>query len=288
MTKWLLGICITIIAMLAMAAMFVQPSKPGVSSAKTSPRVVSLAPSMTETMIALNQAHLLAGVTKHCLDQRVAHVHKIGSFAEPNFEAIIAKRPDLVLGVPHVMAKNVLDKIKAQGIKVFAHQPDSLSDIKFIVTSLALKFDVVDVGKQINERIDRAILVAKSALYQNLAKHRRRSALIVISTSPFVVAGRGTFASEIIEAIGFSNLASQKTSWPIWPLERLIAEPPAFLILAGGITVLPMFESLISSLNLDLAKSNIMLIVPQQPMFTSPSPAIIRDVEYLTDLLLNL
>ena len=242
---------------------------------------------MTETMIALGQAHKLTGVTKHCLNSEVAHLNRIGSFAEPNFEAIMAERPDLVLGVPHVMAKNVLDKIRAQGIPVFAHQPDSLSDIKFIVTSLAQKFDLVHDGKRINDQIDRAILLARNALYQNVAKHHRRSALIVVSSSPFVVAGRGTFASEIIEAIGFSNPASNKAAWPIWPVEKIMAEPPAFLILAGGNIVLPNFQSLISSLGLDLAEKKIALIVPQQPIFYSPSPHIIKDIEYLTDLLLT-
>jgi iron complex transport system substrate-binding protein len=285
MSKWLAGICFTIIVPLAVIAFFKRGDKIA-AAPETYRRVVSLAPSMTETMIALGLAHALVGVTVHCDHADIVTVRRIGSFAEPNFEAIMAARPDLVLAVPHVMAKAVLDQIAAHGVEVFSHQPDSLNDIKSITTDLAHKFARIDDGKRVNEHIDRAILLAKNALYHSVTEKQRRSALIVVASSPFVVAGSATFASQIIEEMGMRNLASNTSAWPIWPLEKLIAEPPAFLILAGGNDALPSFQSLVSSLGLDLEKNDTALIVPKQPIFHSPSPAVINDIDYLTDLFL--
>lgn len=287
MTKKFLGIGFALVALVIVVAMKRTDDKVPVPAApKNITRVVSLSPSMTETMIALGLAHFLVGVTVQCKQSEVKHASKIGSFAEPSFEAIINLKPDLVLGVPHVMAKNLLDRISSLGIEVFAHQPDSLSDIKFVVASLARKFNSVEHGRQVNAHIDRSLLLARNALSLSIAKKSRLSALIVVANSPFVVAGRTTFASQIVEAMGLTNLASSKTAWPVWPLEKLIAEPPAFMILAYGSEFLPGFHATISSLGIDIARNNINLIVPAMPIFQSPSPAIIKDVEYLTDLFL--
>lgn len=285
MTKWLLGLCLVIGVPLAIV-IFDRTKEFSPVYARTYFRVVALAPSMTETMIALNQTHRLVGVTVQCQDPAVKHIGRIGTFAEPSFEAIIAAQPDLVLGVPHVMAKPVLDRLTKAGIEVFAHQPDSISDIKFIVSRLAAKFAVNAEGRRVNEHIDRSILLAKSALYQMVMSHHRRTALIVVASSPFVVAGQSTFASQIIEAVGLNNIASSKTAWPVWPLEKLISEPPAFLIIAGGKAALPSFQTIFSSLGVDTVRRHIALMVPEQPIFYSPSPTIIKDIESLTDLFL--
>ncbi len=284
--KWLLGISAVVLAPIALLVFLGYPDETMLSSQKVYRRVIALAPSMTETMIALGQTHRLVGVTTHCSDARVQHLAKIGSFAEPNFEAIMAEQPDLVLGVPHVMAKRVLDKIAKNGIEVFAHQPDSLGDIKYIVSSLASLFSIADEGHRLNDQIDRSIVSARIALYQMLTQQNRRTALVAVANSPLVVAGRSTFASQIIEEIGLSNLASSKNAWPIWPVEKLLTDPPAFLILAGGAEALPNFQSIFTSLGLDLKRSQITLVVPEQPIFYSPSPNIIKDIETLTDLFL--
>lgn len=289
MTKWLIGGTLAVLVLSAILLLKFSGPWPKVvinQSKKSYTRVVALAPSLTETMIALNQTHRLVGVTIHCQDPQLNGVARVGSFAEPNFEAIMAERPDLVLGVPHVMAKKVLNKLRESGVEVFAHQPDTLDDIKLVNRRLAEKFEVVKRGQAINQEIDRAIIKARAALLQGSVNNGSRTMLIAISHVPFVVAGRTTFASEILEHIGLTNLASSKTPWPVWPLEKLLTDPPGYLILAGGIETLPSFQSIFNSLGLDLNKTSITLIVPHRPIFESPSPSIIKDTAYLTDLFL--
>lgn len=94
------------------------------------PRLVSLAPSLTEMVFDLGAGNLLAGVTDHCRHPPEAlALPKIGGYQNPNFERLLALRPDLVLALAeHAPSLPTLDAI---GVKceVFDHRTlDGLLD----------------------------------------------------------------------------------------------------------------------------------------------------------------
>ena len=62
-------------------------------------RIVSLVPSLTETLFALNLDRQIAGVTKFCVEPAaaVAAIEKVGGTKNPNLRAILALQPDLVI-----------------------------------------------------------------------------------------------------------------------------------------------------------------------------------------------
>src|SRR5688572_3236490 len=61
-------------------------------------RIVSTAPSITETLFALGLGDRVVAVSQHChYPPEAATRHKIGNFVKPNVEAIVALRPDLVI-----------------------------------------------------------------------------------------------------------------------------------------------------------------------------------------------
>ena len=64
-------------------------------------RIVSLAPSVTETLFALGAGDAVVGISTYCdYPPAATRIDRIGTFLTPNIEAILAKRPDLVIGVP--------------------------------------------------------------------------------------------------------------------------------------------------------------------------------------------
>jgi len=248
---------------------------------KSFERVVSLAPSMTETMRSLNQHHKLVGITIQCHEEELNHVAKIGSFSEPNFEAIIAQKPDLVLAVPHVMAAKVIDRLIKNQVQVFVHQPDSLDDIKYITTRLAQLFNIEEKGYEINKDIDKAVNNNKS----NKINISSRASLIVVCASPLVVASNRTFVGEILQKIGLKNQAAESNiPWPIWPLENLIVEPPALLLLTNPADM-AILQQTLKRMGVLLDKTKI--IYPNRPIFNSPSPLVVKDIAYLESLLLE-
>src|ERR1043165_1036300 len=73
-------------------------------------KIVSLAPSITEMLFALGFGDRLVGVTTYCdYPAEARQLPKIGGFMSPSIEAIVAKRPDLVIGVT-----GATDPIKAR------------------------------------------------------------------------------------------------------------------------------------------------------------------------------
>lgn len=253
--------------------------KQPLSPTKSYQRIVSLAPSYTEVVEALGQSHRLVGVTTQC---HLKNITQIGNFAQANFEAIIALKPDLVLAVPHVMASSVIKMLHEQNIMVFAKQPDSLADIKNINEEVALMLDVPDIGKELNYNLDKALEDAKLFLKDKLLSLKNKNILIAVSPKPFVVAGAHTFAGEIIEACGFNNMASESLGpWPVWSLEALMLKPPKLLILAQGSEHSDSYQKLFRSLNIDISALNMTLVVPKLAIFNSPSSRLIEDTKLL-------
>ncbi len=87
-------------------------------------RVVSLVPSITETIYALGAGDRLAGTTTYCDYPEAARLtYKVGDFANPDIERIQALRPALVfLTLP--VHQLVAEKLKEAGIPVYVSRPD--------------------------------------------------------------------------------------------------------------------------------------------------------------------
>lgn len=269
---------------LTVSGYFIGSSKNETTKKNPYQRIVALAPSYCETIVALKESHRLVGVTTHCNLDEVKNLKRVGSFADSNLEIILSLKPDLVLAVPHPLAHNNLQILKQNGIEVFAHQPDSLNDIRYINEKLAEKLGIPQQGLLLNRRLDQALEKAKAIVLSHPLV--RPSALIAIAHSPLVVAGAHTFMAEIVEVMGFSNVATHRhTSWPIWPLENLISNPPDYFIVIEGVDNVHSYQRLLRSLGLDLFNFGPILILPKRPLFFSPSPAIIEDIEYFSNLL---
>ena len=89
-------------------------------------RIVSLAPSLTETLFALGAGDRLVGVTDYCdHPPEVSRIARVGGFVNPNLEAIIALRPDLVLAVPNGGAKALVERLGV-AVEVVVGDPANL------------------------------------------------------------------------------------------------------------------------------------------------------------------
>ena len=107
-----------VFAMLFVALIFGQG--PAHAADATAPRrVVSLAPSVTETVFALGLGDRLVGVTSHCDYPAAARkIAPVGGFLNPNIESIIARRPDLVIGVKSATDPMKTREMERLGFKV--------------------------------------------------------------------------------------------------------------------------------------------------------------------------
>jgi iron complex transport system substrate-binding protein len=76
-------------------------------------RIVSLAPSVTETLFALGLGERVVGVSSYCsFPPETARLPKVGGYFNPNYEAVLLARPDLVLAlVEHAQNLPALEKL---------------------------------------------------------------------------------------------------------------------------------------------------------------------------------
>ena len=80
-------------------------------------RIVSMAPSITETLFALGLGDRVVGTTSYCNHPPEAREKpRIGGFHDPNFEAVVALRPDLVVTL--VEQQSARDALAILGIPV--------------------------------------------------------------------------------------------------------------------------------------------------------------------------
>ncbi len=96
-------------------------------------RIVSLAPSITETLYALDLGDKVVAVTDFCdFPPEVQKLPKVGGFINPNLEAIIAQRPDLVILLAN--QQGLVQQLQQLNIPILATRDASLNDIKQTIT----------------------------------------------------------------------------------------------------------------------------------------------------------
>ncbi|MCB9134167.1 MAG: ABC transporter substrate-binding protein [Anaerolineales bacterium] len=93
-------------------------------------RVVSLVPSLTESMFDLGLGSALVGVTDYCVrpDTKLGHLPRIGGTKNPRVNDILALRPDLVLANQEENPRPVIESLQAAGISVWVTFPKTVHE----------------------------------------------------------------------------------------------------------------------------------------------------------------
>ncbi len=93
------AIILSVFAASFTAKRLLRPAEPdGIPQPRLCKRIVSMAPSITETLYALDLDDRVVGVTRYCLyPPETMHKPKVGGYHNPNFEAVLALHPDLVV-----------------------------------------------------------------------------------------------------------------------------------------------------------------------------------------------
>jgi len=194
-------------------------------------RIVSLAPSVTETLFALGFGDRLAGVTTYCdYPAEARKLPKIGDFMNPSLEAVVAKRPDLVIGVA-----GATDPVKARemgwlGLKVVLVSVSNLSDILAAIRSISALLGNEKEGEKLIAKIAAQVEDVK----RRIAPAARRSVLMVVGFQPLISVGGKNFIDELITLAGGDNIArSAAQPWLNLPDEVVVAKAPQVIIEAG-------------------------------------------------------
>jgi iron complex transport system substrate-binding protein len=194
-------------------------------------RVVSLAPSVTETLFALGFGNRLVGVTTSCdypIESR--NIPKIGDFMSPSLETIAAKRPGIVIGVTSATDPAKAREMERLGLKVTLISLASVNDILNSIKSIARLL----ASPQAGEKLVRRITLQMDQVKDRVAPAPRRSALLLVGLRPLIAVGGKNFIDELITLAGGNNIAGDAAQpWLNLPDEYVVAKAPQVIIEAG-------------------------------------------------------
>ncbi|MGH7280002.1 MAG: helical backbone metal receptor, partial [Polyangiaceae bacterium] len=92
-------------------------------------RVVSLSPSTTETMFAIHAGDELVGRSRYCdYPPEARALPEVGGYTDPNFEAILALHPDLVIGARGPLGPPLEERLKSHGASTYFPETETLDE----------------------------------------------------------------------------------------------------------------------------------------------------------------
>lgn len=164
-------------------------------------RLVSLLPSLSETVCELGQCHRLVGVDRYSnFPAALQKLPQLGGGLDPNIEAVVAVRPDVVLVAA---SSRAAERLEALGLKVVVLEPKTHADVQRVLRKVAqaLGQPVADA-----DRVWRHIDAAVSAAAQSLpASAKGARVYFEVNRAPYG-AGTTSFIGETLTRLGMRNI----------------------------------------------------------------------------------
>ncbi len=191
-------------------------------------RIVSMAPSLTEILFALGLNDEIVGVTSFS-DYPPAALGKpkVGSFWQPNIEAVVAARPDLIVTLQIEQQRSLSERLNRIGYNCLVVDMEKVNDLFMAVETIG---KATNRQPQANELVNN--LKSKLERLSNIVgREENVRVLWVVQREPLRVAGRDTFVNEMIELAGGENAIGQTVhKYPPIGSEQVIACRPDVII----------------------------------------------------------
>ena len=163
-------------------------------------RVVSLLPSLTETVCALQACGRLVAIDRHSdWPAQVRALPRLGGLEDTQIERIVALKPDLVLAA---VSSRAVDRLEALGVPVLALEPQSLADTRRMVQRVALALGVAGEGEALLAQIDSRIAAAARRVPP---AWRGRKLYVEVASVPYA-ASESSFIGEMLSLLGLGNV----------------------------------------------------------------------------------
>jgi iron complex transport system substrate-binding protein len=234
MPSWLLRLVGVLAAGvgLAQAQVVVQDdSGASVRLAKPARRIVSLAPNITETLFAAGAGDRLVGVVEFS-DYPVAarRLRRVGSYARLDLEAIVALKPDLVVGWQSGNPAAALDALRRLGLPVYLDEPQGIADVADSLTRFGRLAGTEAVA-------DAAAAAFRSRLADLRGRYAGRPAVPTfyeVWNRPLTTVGGRQVISALIDLCGGRNVfAGLRGLAPSVAEEAVLASDPEVIVASG-------------------------------------------------------
>lgn len=205
-------------------------------------RVVSLAPSITETLFALGLGGRVVGVTSHCNYPpevpelvREGEIEIVGGFWTPDLEKILALEPDLVIGSagtpPHLRLRESLEHAGVRVVYVHGTAAIDKHQVYADMRTLARIFGADAVAEDLIARIEGEVSRVEAAV----PREGRPKVLVLLGPPAWGLwsAGSNTFIGWALRTAGGVNVAERFSGWPLLDYEFVLSQDPDVIIVSA-------------------------------------------------------
>ncbi len=195
-------------------------------------RIVSLAPSITETLFAIGAANQIVGVTDYCNYPPEARMKQhVGGMINPNIEAIVGLHPDLIILSMEGNVRDDFTRLTGFGIPVFVSNPRTFAGIRRSIDQ---------IGELTGHTAEAARLAGRQAARVDsiaaLVHGAPIRTLCFVSLEPIMVVGHNTFVNELLERAGAGNLAAGAAgTYPAYSREAVLSGNPEVIIVLSDV-----------------------------------------------------
>jgi len=203
-------------------------------------RIVSLAPSITETLYALGQDAKLAGDTDYC-DYPAAATKKphVGAVLNPSIEKIVSLKPDLVIGVAEANRRETADQLARLGIPLYGLSDKSLDDVLKSIRDLGALLDCQTEATALASSLEDRV----QAVERRVAGLLEPRVLFVTWYQPLITVGANSFVADVIRRAGGRSISDDLPGeWPRLSIEAVLARNPDIILLPKAHTYTPSLD----------------------------------------------
>lgn len=246
-------------------------------------RVVSLAPSATETIFALGRGNLLVGRTDYCnYPKEATKIESIGKLDEPNVEKIISLKPDVVFSTS-LTKPGIIKKLQDANIKVLNILENTMG-FEDVYKNINLFGDTLNAKDKSDEVIKN--MKDKVTSISNKTKNTKKPKVYYVisygEAGDYTATG-DTFINELINLAGADNIAKDAKGWK-YTKEKIIANNPDIIIVSKYMDSKKGFMSNPSYKSLKAVKENKVFEIDNNNL-DIPSPRLVDGLEELTKII---
>ncbi len=191
-------------------------------------RIVSLLPSLTETVCELGACAQLVGVDRYANHPAsVKALPRMGGLDDVNVEAVVAQKPDVVL---LAMSSRVIDRLESLGLKVVALEPRTHEDVRRVAGKVAQLLGRAEAGERLWQKLEAQV----GAAAQSVPLHARGlSVYYEVDSAPYA-AGEVSFIGHLLQRLGLVNIVPARLGpFPKLNPEYVVRADPQLIMVSG-------------------------------------------------------
>ncbi len=244
-------------------------------------RIVSLAPSITETLFYIGAGDKLVGVTNYAdFPPAVKNITRVGGYGKyANLEKIAALKPDLIIADDFSLP--ILNKLEEIAPVVIV-APKNLSGV----------YRQIELLGKITNREEGALTVvaemrATVAYVESLVRGKSKPKVFFILSyyNGYWTAGNGTFINDLINLAGGKNIFSDIEGWKAVSEEQIVARNPEVIIISPNAGIKPedLCKGPLASVN--AVKNGRVYVLSDENLVVRPGPRIVLGLEEIAELI---